>query len=548
MRNRTKNRLSVIVCGIGALVLSCSSLLAQRPQVALTETQVVDRIIAREQNLLKQLADYRPYVETYIQNLSSDVELGTVPTSDRYFLSRADFKAGVHLQRMTESGSAKGKGKIDFLPDGFAAMVLIDPSGISRQVYTFQFVRREFLGAVRCLVFDIRPIKEAAGRFTGQIWVEDQDYSIVRFSGIHGPLPKLRAKQLFFHCDSWRQNAGPNLWLPSYVYTEETVDPTLMNFKAQTRLWGYNAQRRRDINEFTAVVVESDNSRDTTDDAASSSPVMATRQWQQQAEDNIIRRFEESGLLASGGDVSKVLDTVIRNLIITNKLSVDEVRTRVLLTSPLESFSVGHTIVLSRGLIDVMPDEASLAAVLAHELAHIASGHTPYTKFSFGDSVAFDDVETFKKLAIRRTDDEEAEADGLAANLLQNSPYADRVRNVGLFLRAMNDRAKQLPGLLHPHLGNPMVKGDEIVRLSSLMQSAPLLEQSNPDQISALPLGARIRLDPWSNGIEMTSPNAVPLKSVREKMPFEITPVFLYLTRVKTDASGKAVAVTGAKP
>jgi hypothetical protein len=43
----------------------------------------------------------------------------------------------------------------------------------------------------------------------------------------------------------------------------------------------------------------------------------------------------------------------------------------VLLTTPLESFVVGRTIILSRGLLDVLPDEATLAAVLAHELAHI---------------------------------------------------------------------------------------------------------------------------------------------------------------------------------
>ncbi len=543
MRVRGNKGLREIVCSIGLLVLSCAGLFAQEAPQTLTVNQVVDRIISREQFLMKQLASYHPYVETYIQNLTADSELGSVPNSDRYFLSLADFKSGVHVEAMMDSGSAVGKGKVQFLPDGFAAMVLIDPSGIGHENYTFEFLRREFLGTVRCLVFDVKPVKMAPGRFTGQIWVEDQDYSIVRFSGIHGPAPKVNASQLFFHCDSWRQNGGPNLWLPSYVYAEETIDPKL-NFKAQTRLWGYNSQKHKDINEFTAVVVESDNSKDVADEAPNSSPVMATRAWQQQAEDNIIRRFEETGLLAARGEVNKVLETVIRNLIITNKLNVEDVRTRVLLTSPLESFNVGHTIVLSRGLIDVMPDEASLAAVLAHELAHIVSGHNPNTKYSFGDTLAFNDVETFKKLYVRRNEQEEAQADSLAADLLKNSPYADKMGSAGLFLRAMSDRARQLPGLLHPHAGNSMVKGAEIVRLSALLENAPALEMKNPDQISALPLGARIHLDPWDNVIEMTSPNAVPLKSVREKMPFEITPVFLYLTRLKTDPTGKAVAAS----
>jgi hypothetical protein len=516
-----------------------AGLYAQAPQPGLTVNQVVDRIIEQEQTLIKQLEAYHPYIETYIQNLTADQELGSIPTSDRYFLSRLDFKSGVHVETMVASGSAKDRKSVEFLPDGFAGMVLIDPSGIGRKTYTFEFVRREFLGAVRCLVFSIRPIKPTPGRFTGQIWVEDQEYSIVRFSGIHGPAPKVKASQLFFHCDSWRQNAGPNLWLPAYVYAEESVDPRL-NFKSQTRLWGYAAQKHKDLDEFTAVLVESDTAKDVTD-PQNVSPLMATRAWQRQAEDNIIHRFEETGLLAAGNDVNKILETVVRNLIITNKLSVDEVRARVLLTSPLESFNVGNTIVLSRGLIDVLPDEASLAAVLAHELAHIASGHNPQTRYSFGDSMAFDDVETFKKLFVRRDEKEEAEADSMAAGLLRNSPYAERLASAGLFLRAMDAHARQLPGLLHPHMGNSMVANGAIVRMTGLMASAPQLEKANIDQIAALPLGARLRLDPWDNTVQMATPTPMPLKSAREKMPFEITPVFLYLTRVKADSSRKTV-------
>ncbi len=73
--------------------------------------------------------------------------------------------------------------------------------------------------------------------------------------------------------------------------------------------------------------------------------------------------------------VDKILQTVVNNLIVTNNLEIiPDVRCRVLLTSPLESFTVGHTIVVSRGLLDVLPDEASLAMTLAHELEPHRSG------------------------------------------------------------------------------------------------------------------------------------------------------------------------------
>ena len=47
-------------------------------------------------------------------------------------------------------------------------------------------MRREFLGEVRCLVFDVTPKpKTDTGRFAGRIWVEDQDFHIVRFNGAY---------------------------------------------------------------------------------------------------------------------------------------------------------------------------------------------------------------------------------------------------------------------------------------------------------------------------------------------------------------------------
>ncbi len=95
-------------------------------------------------------------------------------------------------------------------------------------------------------------------------------------------------------------------------------------------------------------------------------PVMAQRSWDRQAEDNVVDRLERLGLLAPEGEVDKVLETVVNNLEVTNNLDIQpEIRCRVLLTSTLESFTIGHTIVFSRGLIDVLPDEASLAMMVA---------------------------------------------------------------------------------------------------------------------------------------------------------------------------------------
>jgi hypothetical protein len=266
--------------------------------------------------------------------------------------------------------------------------------------------------------------------------------------------------------------------------------------------------------------------------------------WEKQAEDNAIDRIQKIGLLAPPGEIDKVLMTVVNNLLVTNNIDLQgDVRCRVLLTAPLESFTIGHTIVMSRGLLDVLPDEASLAMILAHELSHIVLGHRFDTQLAFNDRMFFPDEASFKNLAFRHSDQDEEAADTKAIELLKNSPYKDKLGSAGLFLKVLQEKAPDLPNLLHSHLGNSLADRKN-VRMSSLMASAPPLDDKRTDQIAALPLGGRIKVDPWSDQVEMAKGKPVALNSAREKMPFEITPPFPYLTRISTPGAEK-VALTG---
>jgi hypothetical protein len=127
--------------------------------------------------------------------------------------------------------------------------------------------------------------------------------------------------------------------------------------------------------------------------------------------------------------------------------------------------------------------------------------------------------------------------------LLNNSPYKDKLSTAGLFLKALQDRAPELKHLISPHLGNGLANSKS-VRMSALLSTAPQLEVRRTDQIAALPLGGRIKLDPWSNRIELQKTKPVALTSPQEKMPFEVTPFFPFLTRLDS-ASAEKVAQSG---
>jgi hypothetical protein len=524
-----------------------------------TMDQVVDRVIGREQGLIKFLSPRTPIVETYLQNLTQDPQLGPIPANDHYFLGRMDLSDSIDRSNyLQDKGKDEGmekhllgeftkRFKFQYQPLGFSWMIFADRNDFDRQHYDFRYARREFLGDVRCLVFDVTPKKDAGrGRFLGRIWVEDQDFNIVRLNGTYAHPAR---NSYYFHMDSWRLNLIPGYWVPAYIYSEEgdftAGAKNKIAFKAQTRMWGYNLKTSTANDELTNIRVDS--VKDDTPTAQDATPLAAEREWQQQAEDNVIERLERAGLVAPAGDVDKVLQTVVNNLEITNNIELPRpVRTRVLMTSPLETFSVGNTIVVSRGLIDVLPDEGSLAMVLAHELAHIVLGHNLGSQYAFNDRMLFSDEGTYQNLGFKHIPEEEAAADKKALEMLKASPYAQKLDSAGLFIKALQARAPQLSALLQAHLGNNITENGTVTRMAALATSAPALDWNKLDQIAALPLGGRVKLNPWDDKVEIVKAQPVAITSARDKMPFEVTPFYPRLSRYGT--ANAAAATSAAAP
>ncbi len=537
-------------------------------------SRVIDSFIQRENQLIKNLQNYSPRMEVYLQKVRPDPELGAVPDGDYYFLGQVRLqhdKAVVVRSFLKGAGPGTGLFKnasapishyfsMQFSPTTFFFSLTMDNARFDRQHYDFELVRQEFLGDLRCLVFDVRPKHRArggllshradVGLFEGRIWVEDQDYNIVRFNGTFTPAP---ANSVYYHFDSWRENVQPGLWLPVYAYSEETgvkygLDRTL-RFRAQIRFWGYGLQTANRQSEMTRIAVDSSSDvRDSSDSAGDSSPVASERAWQEQAEENVLDRLQQAGLLAPHGAMDKVLETVVNNLIVGNHLAnLPEIHCRLLLTSTIESLAVGNTIILSRGLIDVLPDEASLAAMLAHELAHIVLQQTvniDSTRWAFQDRLMVKDEDLLRYLNFRPSEHDEEAADTKAVELLKNSPYKEQLGRAGLFLRAMANVAPSAPELFGAHLGSRLVEGDHVRRMAALMNGAPQLERTKVDQIAALPLGARVTIDPWNDAARMVKAKPMALVSAREKMPFEVTPLFPYLTRFPAEQAAQGERVS----
>ena len=463
-------------------------------QTPLTPEQLalVEKSIAREKVAIQEIQKHTPLVQTYIQTMHPDSELDApVPESDQYMLSRVDF-AKVFTANAYESKASQGdffKGSVkaiesltqlfqlNFSRDGFMEMMFIDPSSYDLAHYDFSFVRREFLGNVRTMVFDVRPKPGyGSGRFLGRIWVEDQDGNVVRFNGSYRRSPYKQDAHYWVHFDSWRSNLEPDVWLPAAIYAEEEDRPDSLKaqgFRAQSYFWGYslNLPAHSSDNETVAIDNVIDQSQQTQD----VSPLEAQRDWNAQAEQNVLDRLVAAGLLAPPSPFDKVLEQITNNLIIGNKLLLSgDIHCRVLLTAPLETASIGNTILVSKGLIDVLPSEADLAAVLSFELAQIALGHEIDTRYAFDDRLMFPDEATFERIKLNHSDQDDAASAKEAIKLLDNSVYRDKLAEVAVFLAELQTKEKNLKALMTPELGDSMLDpaGRSMAR-GSLQSSCP---------------------------------------------------------------------------
>lgn len=511
--------------------------------------KLLDRVVRQEQALIETLRKHQPLVETYIQETPADLH----PVNDHYFLGRMKIASAVEYDSFVERTDAAKQGSrlwplsrktgMTFLPRGFAQMALIDLH-FDRAGYQFEYVRREFLGDVRTLVFDLSPVdSKATGKFTGRIWVAEQESSIVRFNGIYVRPPAAKNGQVerYFHFDSWRVNIAPGVWVPAQIYVEESAPAQASSardkaprFKAQVRLWDYAAAPTSRLGELTSILIESHDP--IKDDSATkdASPIESQRSWERQAEENILSRLEKGGLLSPASPVDEVLNTVVNNLIVSANLNV-EARCRVLLTTPLETFSIGNTIVISRGLIDVLPDETSLAMVLADELSHIALGHRTRTQFAFTNQTMLSDEQMLEKFRFQRSEQEAAAAGRKTVEIMRVSPYK-KTASAGLFLKVLTARSRALPRLIQSNIGNQLAGPQTLTRFAEFAEGAPELEEDKLEQIAALPLGSRVKLNPWDNRIVLVKTRPVSLLSAREKMPLEVTPFVLHLTRITPPA------------
>ncbi len=401
-----------------------SSSTLQLPFNGLTQQQMDRRIFASEHAMISGLRYSHPLLETYIQSEWPKAKVQS-PIDDAYFLSLVDFARGCcvgdrgrrgHLTMLFggEPESKKIKvdngGKWELYPDGYLDMLFVDLESFDADTYSLFYLQLESCNDLPCLSLLVHPkVLGRPGRFDGRIWVETSTFKIVRIKGTFtSPRVPLFTRifggtiPFYVSFDTIREEVSPGKWLPSYVYFDENrtwkqLDhngETDFHYRGHTFIWGY-FERDYNENENTPAVIQ---------------------------------RVANGKVIAAAGETEQALDTIVNQILIANQLNAD-IRCRVLLSTPIELFNVGHTIFISRGLLNTLPDNSALPALLAYEIASIRT---------FGKT----STQNHRKSLWNET-----------ANLVSRSQYSNSLEKASVFIAQLSEHAKQIPNLLRSRFG-----------------------------------------------------------------------------------------------
>ncbi len=513
---------------------------------------LVNAAIEHEHAVVRATNAGQPLLETYLQ-FSNSVD--APPVSDKYILSELasarmlSESRYITQQRVSQSKLVFGTAKTvirgipnRILSENFADMVSPDARGFNTNNYVFHFVRSAFIGSRRVQAFDVSPRdkKHFEGRFSGRIWIDQQDAVIVRFTGVFESHSS-EGRPEYLHFDSWRKKSSDSgAWRPYAIYMQDDVHGQIV--RGQVRLWAYYRDHLALRKDSFDIDIHVDNAEDKSDSSQDVSPLESAAIWRDQAEANVVERLETAGLLAEPGDFEKVLDQIVINLVVPNNLTFSRpVKVRILLTLPVEATMIDHTILLSKGLIDTIPNEESLASVIALELAHIELGHHLDTMLAFNDKLAFTNDSTYMHLRFAHKDDDNRAAAKLADDYLSKSMYADKLRSVANYYAILAERESALKAISHGYLGDSLLGPEAKPWISSALPATTLKCAYAFPTEEPTALGAMLSVDPDSNGLRQVLPRVAPGPGDMQH-PLQIMPVWLNL---KSDEKAVTVQLPG---
>lgn len=439
-----------------------------RPEFnGLTYKQMTRRIFDNEQQIISLLSHSHLITESYVQSLGRKQHMGMdrdlssegdFVIDDKYFLAAVNLRNSyggrpIEAPLFAKSGMSKYirtniAVKDNLYPVSQLSMFFVDLTRFDADTYHLTYEKEERVGDIDCLLWSVMPVSSGeSGGFLGEIWIESSSARIVRIRGafrsifredfgnrFEYALRGLYLSQRYFHFDSRREQIANGLWLPTETYFEEqhivSTDNNLeFHYRGYALLWQHTQQSKvsTDLSEHLSDIENGGR--------------------------GVLMRLEKDGLLGSPGAVDESLNAMIQH-ITSAKLPPNGIKCRILLTTPAEIFSVGNVIVVSRGLLNIVPNDSVLAMLLAREIAYISLGYSDQPSRIFRQTIFEQhDKKDFPGFGIQRPAKQGDTAYREAVALLTGTLYQNGIVDADLFLSRLKKEGRRFPELLRARFG-----------------------------------------------------------------------------------------------
>ena len=119
--------------------------------------------------------------------------------------------------------------------------------------------------------------------------------------------------------------------------------------------------------------------------------------------------------------------------------------------------------------------------------------------------------------------------------IFEQSPYSkgeNSASAAGLFMQALQDRAKQLPNLVQPFFGEHVADVGRVVGNHPILRTVPVIDAKLAGQIAALQLGSKLVMNPLNGRVELLRSEPLQVPALRERAELAVTPFNPFLDYV----------------
>jgi hypothetical protein len=200
-------------------------------QTSVSPDEALKRASAGEEKLKAAERDYNYRQEILVQTLG---EAGSVSGQYHRVSDIIYDDLGNRSEKIVEFPPSRLTRLLGVMRPDFKSILGVDPFFLTPDLFTqyeIRFVERQKIDEINALVFDVGPTAKAAGAkrkqgearpFKGRIWIEDQEFYMVKAEG--RAYKNKEDREQFPKFEYYREYVDDKFWLPSYVYGDDVLD------------------------------------------------------------------------------------------------------------------------------------------------------------------------------------------------------------------------------------------------------------------------------------------------------------------------------------